>query len=57
MAKKNINFNTYVERDLTKTTVDWGTVASKLTNDLGVIRKERERKKRGGEGPICAAYK
>jgi hypothetical protein len=45
MAKKNINFNTYVERDLTKTTVDWGTVASKLTNDLGVIRKEREKRR------------
>ena len=45
MAKKNINFNTYVERDLTKTTVDWGTVATKLTNDLGEIRKEREKRR------------
>ena len=45
MAKNNINFNTYVERDLTKTTVDWGTVASKLTTDLGIIRKDREKKR------------
>ena len=41
MAKKNINFNTYVERDLDKTTVDWGTVANKLTGDLLQIREDR----------------
>ena len=45
MAKKNINFNTYVERDLTKTTVDWGTVANNLTTQLGEIRKDREQRK------------
>jgi len=41
MARKNINFNTYVERDLQKTTVDWGTVANKLTGDLLKIREDR----------------
>lgn len=41
MAKKNINFNTYVKRDLDKTTVDWGTVANKLTGDLLQIRADR----------------
>ena len=41
MARKDINFNTYVERDLQKTTVDWGTVANKLTGDLLKIREER----------------
>ena len=41
MARKDINFNTYVERDLQKTTVDWGTVANKLTGDLLRIREER----------------
>ena len=45
MAKKNINFNTYVERDLTKTTVDWGTVANNLTTQLGEIRKDREQRR------------
>ena len=34
MARKDINFNTYVKRDLSKTTVDWGSVANKLTTDL-----------------------
>ena len=42
MARKNIDFNTYVKRDLTKTTVDWGSVASKLTTDLMEVRKVRE---------------
>lgn len=42
MAKKDINFRTYVKRDLNKTTVDWGTVANKLSTDLLKIRKERE---------------
>ena len=42
MARKDINFNTYVKRDLTKTTVDWGSVASKLTGDLLKVRKDRE---------------
>ena len=42
MAKKNINFNTYVQRDLSKTTVDWGTVATKLTGDLLKIREDRK---------------
>lgn len=42
MARKDIDFNTYVKRDLNKTTVDWGTVANKLTGDLLKIRKERE---------------
>ena len=41
MARKDINFNTYVERDLQKTTVDWGTVANKLTGDLLKIREDR----------------
>ena len=45
MAKKDINFNTYVKRDLSKTTVDWGTVATKLTTDLLKVRKERETKR------------
>tara|TARA_R100001440_G_scaffold26542_4_gene43408 strand:+ start:7112 stop:8893 length:1782 start_codon:yes stop_codon:yes gene_type:complete len=45
MAKKNINFNTYVKRDLDKTTVNWGSVASNLTTDLLRIRKEREAKR------------
>jgi|TARA_R110000744_G_scaffold83041_1_gene163116 hypothetical protein len=45
MAKKNINFNTYVERDLTRTTVDWGTVANNLTTKLGVIEKDREKRR------------
>jgi len=45
MAKKNINFNTYVKRDLSKTTVDWGSVATKLTGDLLQIRKDREAKR------------
>ena len=45
MAKKNINFNTYVKRDLSKTTVDWGSVATKLTGDLLKIRKDRETKR------------
>tara|TARA_R100000951_G_scaffold116783_1_gene130761 strand:- start:5652 stop:7415 length:1764 start_codon:yes stop_codon:yes gene_type:complete len=42
MARKDIDFNTYVKRDLNKTTVDWGTVANKLTGDLLKIRKDRE---------------
>ena len=41
MARKDINFNTYVKRDLTKTTVDWGSVASKLTGDLLKVREDR----------------
>ena len=41
MARKDINFNTYIERDLQKTTVDWGTVANKLTGDLLKIREDR----------------
>jgi len=41
MARKDINFNTYVKRDLSKTTVDWGSVASKLTGDLLKVREER----------------
>ncbi len=45
MAKKDINFNTYVKRDLSKTTVDWGSVANKLTGDLLQIRKDRETKR------------
>lgn len=42
MAKKDINFNTYVERDLTKSTVNWGAVSNKLTTDLLKIREDRE---------------
>tara|TARA_R100000935_G_C2840719_1_gene170780 strand:+ start:888 stop:2738 length:1851 start_codon:yes stop_codon:yes gene_type:complete len=42
MARKDINFNTFVKRDLSKTTVDWGSVASNLTTDLLKVRKDRE---------------
>ena len=41
MARKDINFNTYVKRDLSKTTVDWASVANKLTTDLLKVREER----------------
>jgi hypothetical protein len=44
MARQNINFNTFVPEDLTKSTIDWGTVASGLTTQLSAIKKEKELK-------------
>ena len=45
MAKQNINFNTFVPEDLTKSTIDWGAVATGLTTQLTAIKKEREAKR------------
>jgi len=45
MARQNINFNTFVPKDLTKTQIDWGTVATGLTKELSAIKKEREDKR------------
>jgi len=45
MAKKDINFNTYVERDLTKTNIDWGTVSKNLSESLIKIEDERKKKR------------
>ena len=49
MARPNINFNTFVPEDLTKSTIDWGTVASGLTTQLSAIKKEKELKRSGEE--------
>lgn len=45
MAKQNINFNTFVPEDLTKSTIDWGAVATGLTTQLTAIKKEKEARK------------
>jgi hypothetical protein len=45
MAKKDINFNTYVERDLTKTNIDWGAVSKNLSESLIKIEDERKKKR------------
>ena len=42
MAKQNINFNTFVPEDLTKSTIDWGAVATGLTTQLTAIKKDKE---------------
>ena len=44
MAKQNINFNTFVPEDLTKSTIDWGAVATGLTSQLTEIKKEKEKR-------------
>ncbi len=45
MAKQNINFNTFVPEDLTKSSIDWGAVATGLTSQLTAIKKEKEARK------------
>ena len=30
MAKKNVDFNTYVERDLSKSSIDWSTISTNI---------------------------
>ena len=45
MARPNINFNTFVPEDLTKSQIDWGTVASGAIQELTKIKKEREEKR------------
>ena len=45
MARQNINFNTFVPKDLTQTQIDWGTVATGLTKELTAIKKERDDKR------------
>tara|TARA_R100000988_G_C4005820_1_gene172498 strand:- start:1544 stop:3634 length:2091 start_codon:yes stop_codon:yes gene_type:complete len=44
-TKKDIEFSTYIERDLTKSVIDWGTISKTLTDDLTRIQKERAEKK------------
>ena len=41
----NINFNTFVPEDLTKSSIDWGAVATGLTSQLTAIKKEKEARK------------
>jgi len=45
MAKQNINFNTYVEKDLSKSTIDWGAVSKNLTDNLVKFDADRKAKK------------
>ncbi len=45
MAKKDINFSTYVERDLTKSVIDWGTISKTLSDDLVKLKEERDTKR------------
>ena len=42
--KKTINFNTYVEQDLTKTNINWGAVSKNLSDSLIKIDTERKAK-------------
>jgi len=46
MAQKaNINFNTYVEKDITTQSVDWSAITKNLTETLTTIDTERKAKK------------
>ena len=46
MAQKaNINFNTYVERDITTQSVDWNAITKNLTDTLTKIDNDRKTKK------------
>jgi hypothetical protein len=45
MAKKNVDFNTYVERDLSKSSIDWSTISKTLTDDLTKIQEEKVKRK------------
>ena len=49
MARKDIDFNTYVKRDLNKTTVDWGTVAK-----VACARPRRGLKEKEEQGDLLA---
>tara|TARA_R110002012_G_scaffold16404_4_gene63428 strand:- start:27284 stop:29407 length:2124 start_codon:yes stop_codon:yes gene_type:complete len=42
MARKDIDFNTYVKRDLTKSQVDWSAITSEVTDELTKLRDERK---------------
>ena len=44
-TKKDIEFSTYIERDLTKSVIDWGTISKTLTDDLTKIQEERTKQK------------
>ena len=44
-TKKDIEFSTYIERDLTKSVIDWNTISKTLTDDLTRIQKERTKNK------------
>tara|TARA_R110002110_G_scaffold166431_1_gene366989 strand:- start:1961 stop:3616 length:1656 start_codon:yes stop_codon:yes gene_type:complete len=43
MARPKIDFNTFVPEDLTKSTIDWGTVATGLTTELSRIKDQKEK--------------
>ena len=49
MARQNIDFNSFVPEDLTKSTIDWGTVATGLTKQLTDIKKDRDARRSGFE--------
>ena len=44
-TKKDIEFSTYIERDLTKSVIDWNTISKTLSDDLTRIQKERTKNK------------
>ena len=39
MAKKNVDFNTYVERDLSKSSIDWSTISKTKITNFRIFRK------------------
>ena len=41
-TKQQIDFSTYVERDLTKSVIDWSTISKTLSDDLIKLKEERE---------------
>jgi hypothetical protein len=45
MARKNIDFQTYVKRDVTKSQVDWNAITDTVTTELSTIRDERKKKR------------
>ena len=44
-TKQQIDFSTYVERDLTKSVIDWSTISKTLSDDLIKLKEDRAAKK------------
>jgi len=44
-TKQQIDFSTYVERDLTKSVIDWSTISKTLSDDLIKLKEDRATKK------------
>lgn len=45
MARKDIDFQTYVKRDVTKSQVDWNAITDTVTTELSTIRDQRTKKR------------